>query len=183
MGLPLLELLAFAMALSNGELRAALKPSDFANGELRKLVAALKGGRHKTVLEWFKTLGVEGKSVANGIVERLRQDAEAERTNGVAKEILAEMVKQRRKGPVLPLLQDGWRYSWWDGCEVWMSHLHDGKWQAIVNESGELKVVRDGRGRIRLFPTAMAAARELERLKVGPGQWRKALEEHEELAT
>lgn len=97
---PLLEIIAFGMALGNRSVRQRIQPSMIRDDELRLLFLAMQKSDVKTIRTWFRRIGVnDDKDLVSALLERLIVDAESERTVDCMQEMLAELRerKQRRE--------------------------------------------------------------------------------------
>jgi hypothetical protein len=99
MSLPLLELIAFGMALGNKQFRESIGPEMIRDEELRILILSLKRGHHAVLKRWFCRVGVDSDKggLMKALRDRLTTDADHERTLDAFHEMLLEHRERKEK--------------------------------------------------------------------------------------
>jgi hypothetical protein len=94
---PVLELIAFGMSLGNAAARRRIDPSMIRDDELRLLFLAMSKEQKGTIRSWFRMLGVnDDKPLLDALTERLKVDADHERTIDAMQEMLGE-IRERKE--------------------------------------------------------------------------------------
>jgi hypothetical protein len=95
---PVLELIAFGMALGGKAGRRRIKPEMIRDDELRLLLLAISRNQKVTIRSWFRKLGVnDDKPLLDALVERLQLDADQERTIDAMQEMLGELRERKER--------------------------------------------------------------------------------------
>jgi hypothetical protein len=102
---PLLETIAFGMALADPDLRSRMGPEIIRDEELQILFLAMRQGEHELVMKWFRQFGVgcdaaEKGKLGDKLIRQLERDAEHERTLDAMHEMLQELRERKERREV-----------------------------------------------------------------------------------